>query len=58
MLDAFIIEEIRRREQEAERRRDEQRPRPELPIPQHPPSRKEEEEPSNDRGVTIIDYTV
>jgi hypothetical protein len=58
MLDAFIIEEIRRREQEAERRRDQQRPRQELPLPQQPPNRHEDEEPSPDRGVTIIDYSV
>jgi len=58
MLDAFIIDEIRRREQEAERRRDQQRPRQELPIPSHEPVRPEEDEPGNDRGVTIIDYNI
>ena len=58
MLDAFIIEEIRRREED----RDNHRPRPQLPIPE--PSRPL---PSNDvpedddapqRGVVIIDYSV
>jgi hypothetical protein len=58
MLDAFIIEEIRRREQESEERRDQQRPRQELPLPQRPPSRRDEDEPASDRGVTIIDYSV
>jgi hypothetical protein len=58
MLDAFIIDEIRRREQEAERRRDEQRPRKELPLPQRIPVNPEDEEPSSDRGVTIIDYSI
>lgn len=59
MLDAFIIEEIKRKEREAERRRDEQRPRIELPLP---PSRKKEDEEDKrdkpDRGVIIIDYSV
>jgi len=59
VLDAFIIEEIRRREED----RDNHRPRPQLPIPE--PSRPL---PSNDvpaedddapqRGVVIIDYSV
>jgi hypothetical protein len=56
MLDAFIIDEIKRREQEAERRREEDRPRQELPLPQRPPAR--DEEPQSDRGVVIIDYTI
>jgi len=58
MLDAFIIEEIQRREREAEYRREQNRPRQELPIPQRPPSRDEEAEPSGERGVTTIDYSV
>lgn len=56
MLDAFIIDEIRRREQEAERRREEDRPRQELPVPQRPPIH--EDEPPSDRGVVIIDYSI
>lgn len=58
MLDAFIIEEIKRREQERERQRDGQRPRQELPV--QPPQRRErdQDEPSEDRGVVIIDYTI
>jgi hypothetical protein len=59
MLDAFIIEEIRKREQE----RDGQRPRLELPIPEpsthrqnERPDREEEDRP--ERGVVIIDYSI
>lgn len=56
MLDAFIIEEIKRREDE-ERRRDEGRPRLEIPIePERPLVPSGEEKP--DRGVVIIDYSV
>jgi len=64
MLDAFIIEEIRRREREAEQRRDRDRPRQELPLPERRPVPYERhrgderpEEPS-DRGVVIIDYAL
>jgi hypothetical protein len=58
MLDAFIIEEIRRREQESESHR----PRPQLPVPE--PSRpaqqneQHEEDDAPQRGVVIIDYTI
>jgi hypothetical protein len=56
MLDAFIIEELKRREQE--RRRDE---RPTLRIPlddEIPPETDEEVEPDEeeDGSVIIIDY--
>jgi hypothetical protein len=58
MLDAFIIEEIRRREQE----RESHRPRPQLPVPEpsRPAQQNEthEEEDAPQRGVVIIDYTV
>jgi hypothetical protein len=56
MLDAFIIEEIRRREQEGETHR------PQLPVPE--PSRparqndQHEEDDAPQRGVVIIDYTI
>ena len=57
MLDAFIIEEIKRREEAEERRRDESRPRLELPFdPERPLEPSGEEKP--DRGVVIIDYSV
>ena len=59
MLDAFIIEEIKRREQE----REQHRPRLDIPLPdptrphrQNDTSREEDESPQ--RGVVIIDYSV
>jgi hypothetical protein len=56
MLDAFIIEEIKKREREQES----QRPRIELPLPEPTPQRqndgRDEEQP--ERGVIIIDYSV
>ncbi len=61
MLDAFIIEELRRRE-EAEKRKQE-RPRLELPLHdgssygRTEPSRDEDDaEEKSDRGVIIIEY--
>jgi hypothetical protein len=64
MLDAFIIEELRRRE-EAEERKSE-RPRLELPLydpsgyghePASKPARDDDDEaPKSDRGVIIIEY--
>lgn len=60
MLDAFIIEEIKRRERDEERRQDRDRPRAEIPIlpivPEEPVRPSGEDEPS--RGVVIIDYSV
>jgi hypothetical protein len=63
MLDAFIIEELRRRE-EAEKRKAE-RPRLELPNPadyaynepnSKPRDEVDEDEPKGERGVIIIEY--
>ena len=58
MLDAFIIEEIKRRDHE---RTADDRPAVELPIPLPPePTRQEDDKPgapNRDRGVVIIDYT-
>jgi hypothetical protein len=57
LLDAFIIEEIKRREQE----HDSHRPRPQLPIPEPSrplPSEHSEEDDQPQRGVVIIDYTI
>jgi len=56
MLDAFIIEEIKRREREHGR---EDRPVAELPLPPPVPSRSGDHTPPEppDRGVVIIDYT-
>jgi hypothetical protein len=62
MLDAFIIEELRRRE-EAEKRKQE-RPRLELPVHDGSsygapsPSRRDDDddEEKSDRGVIVIDF--
>jgi hypothetical protein len=55
MLDAYVIEEIRRRERE--RGRDD-RPAVELPLPPpaQPPDRRDDDR-EDDRGVVIIDYS-
>ena len=60
MLPPFIIEQIRRLEEEQRRERDRERPRLELPIERHQPSRhpdrgeSEEDSPGN-RGVVILE---
>ncbi len=59
MLDAFIIEEIKRRDRE---RTADDRPVVELPLPQPPPhpAHHDDDRPDDrDRGggVVIIDYT-
>ncbi len=58
MLDAFIIEEIKRRERQPGR---DDRPAVELPRPPPPsdPAASEDagKPPDPDRGVVIIDYT-
>ncbi len=56
MLDAFVIEEIKRRERDKGGRDD--RPAVELPVPAPAPSRPpEDDEERPDRGVVIIDYS-
>jgi len=56
MLDAFVIEEIKRRE-----RAREDRPAVELPLPPPPPAHSDEGggggDGTPDRGVVIIDYS-
>ena len=57
MLDAFIIEEIKKRERE----QDGQRPRIELPLPEPRPQRQNdgrEDDEQPERCVIIIDYSV
>jgi hypothetical protein len=56
MLDAYVIEEIKRRERE--RGRDD-RPAVELPLPSPaaPSSGGENDDRKDDRGVVIIDYS-
>ena len=60
MLDPWIIEEIRRREDE-QRRQDEQKPAV-IELPYHdPPPQGGQSKPAEDtppRGVTIIDFTI
>lgn len=58
MLDAFIIDEIKRREHERES--DNERPRAELPLPEPDPTRQsDDDQPKRpERGVVIIDYSV
>jgi hypothetical protein len=55
MLDAYIIDQIRRREEE--RRRINERPALELPLPEPPPPRRpdEAEAESEPKRVVIID---
>jgi hypothetical protein len=55
VLPPYIIDEIRRREQEQQRRYEQ--PRIELPLPQAPPpsQRRHHDDGEKDRGVTIID---
>jgi hypothetical protein len=60
MLDAYVIEEIKRREREKGR---DDRPVVELPVPAPPPDRAPGEaddgegDEKRDRGVVIIDYS-
>ena len=58
MLDAFIIEELKKREQ---RRREDRRPCVEIPLDDEMPPESDEdvedvEDEEEDRGVVIIDY--
>jgi hypothetical protein len=56
MLDAYVIEEIKRRERG---KSSDDRPVVELPLPQpaHSPDRDEGPRRDDDRGVVIIDYS-
>lgn len=60
MLDAYVIEEIKRREREQGR---DDRPAIELPVPTapaRPPEQRRDDEDHDDRGdrgVVIIDYS-
>lgn len=63
MLDAFIIDELQRRDRlEEERWQDAERPFLEIPVPVSPdeliplPAAPEERKP--DRGVIVIDFSV
>lgn len=57
MLDAYVIEEIKRREREKGR---DDRPVVELPLPPPtpaPPPGQHDDDRGDDRGVVIIDYS-
>jgi hypothetical protein len=60
LLDAFIIEELKRKERQQEREAE----RPQLPVPSPKPVDDEDDQPrqSDDgkpqRGVVIIDYSM
>jgi len=57
MLDAYVIEEIKRRERDKGLG---DRPVVELPLPPPPPGRppdREDDGDGKDRGVVIIDYS-
>ena len=55
MLDAYVIEEIKRREIQRDR---DDRPVVQIPVPppSTPPDRKPDDDEGGDRGVVIIDY--
>ncbi len=58
MLPPFIIDQIRRREEQERARRDVERPRLELPVDSHRPEgpeRRQDEEDQPERGVIILD---
>ncbi len=59
MLDPWIIEEIRRREEDE--RREQERPTLEMPLPFEMPvvvPTGKSEETSEERGVVIVDFSV
>ncbi len=56
MLDAYVIEEIKRRERQREL---DDRPVVQVPLPSPPPDRgpDRKDDDGADRGVVIIDYS-
>ena len=56
MLPPFIIEQIRKREEEARRSRQQDQPRLDIPLDIHRPALPEDDEAeSPDRGIVIVD---
>jgi hypothetical protein len=59
MLDSFIIEELKRREEQERRRVRHEQPRLDLPVDDHAPhgpyEHEKDEEKNRKRGVVIID---
>lgn len=57
MLDAWIIEQIKKEEEKTHEHRDQPHAQIDLPVDYEERTRKEDRDKS-DRGVTIVDYTV
>ncbi len=57
MLDAWIIEQIKKEEEGTHEHRDQPQVQIDLPVDYEERTRKEDRDKS-DRGVTIVDYTV
>ena len=56
MLPPFIIEQIRRREEDEARRGQENQPRLDLPLDAFPPRpARDDDDDDEDRGVVILD---
>ena len=55
MLPPFIIDQIRRREEEERRRQELEQPRLELPDHVYEPSRERPEKDESERGVVILE---
>ncbi len=58
MLPPFIIEQIRKREEEARRSRQQDQPRLDIPLDVHRPTlprEDDDESESPDRGIVILD---
>ncbi len=53
MLDAYVIEEIKRRERQRER---DDRPVVQVPVPPPPDRGADDDDDHGERGVVIIDY--
>lgn len=56
MLPPFIIDQIRRREEDERQKRDHDRPRLELPLDVYQPAPEPaSDEPRSERGIVILD---
>jgi hypothetical protein len=58
MLDAFIIEELKRRERKQREAEDSQRPRLELPLPGGSEDVAEDTDEQQDRNITILELSL
>jgi len=57
MLDAWIIEQIKKEEEKTREHRDQPQAQIDLPVEYEERTRREDRDKS-DRGVAIVDYTV